>query len=51
MAVTVDDVKRVARTYFNKENRAVALYFRKEGAAAEEELKQPAAATAAGGSE
>ena len=51
MAVTVEDVKRVARTYFNKENRAVAMYFRKEGAAAEEELKQPVAATAAGGSE
>jgi predicted Zn-dependent peptidase len=28
-AVTADDVKRVANTYFTKENRAVAIYTRK----------------------
>ena len=32
-AVTAADVQRVARTYFTKENRAVATYTRKAGAA------------------
>ncbi|MGD8375898.1 MAG: pitrilysin family protein [Acidobacteriota bacterium] len=36
MAVTAEDVKRVASDYLTPDNRAVALYFRKEGAAAEE---------------
>jgi predicted Zn-dependent peptidase len=36
MAVSAEDVKRVAQTYLTKENRAVAHYYRKEGAAAEE---------------
>lgn len=31
-AVTAADVKRVAQTYFTKENRAVAIYTRKPGA-------------------
>ena len=30
-AVTADDVMRVASTYFEPENRAVAIYYRKEG--------------------
>ncbi|MCC6819480.1 MAG: hypothetical protein IT579_02015 [Verrucomicrobia subdivision 3 bacterium] len=30
-AVTAADVKRVANQYFNKENRAVAVYTRKPG--------------------
>ena len=29
-AVTVDDIMRVANTYFTPENRAVAIYYRKE---------------------
>ena len=36
MAVTEADVKRVAKTYFTKENRNVAVYNRKAGTAAEE---------------
>jgi len=32
-AVTAADVKRVVNTYFTKENRAVAIYTRKKGAA------------------
>jgi predicted Zn-dependent peptidase len=36
LAVTEADVKRVARTYFTPENRAVALYARRSGAGAEE---------------
>jgi predicted Zn-dependent peptidase len=32
-AVTAADVKRVAETYFTKENRAVATYTRKAAAA------------------
>jgi len=35
LAVTEADVKRVAKTYFTPENRAVALYFRKPGAGEE----------------
>jgi predicted Zn-dependent peptidase len=35
-AVTAADVQRVARTYFTKENRAVAIYTRKAGAAPED---------------
>jgi predicted Zn-dependent peptidase len=34
--VTVDDVQRVVKTYFTKENRAVALWNRKAGAATED---------------
>ena len=36
MAVGADDVKRVAAKYLTEENRAVAHYYRKEGAAEEE---------------
>jgi predicted Zn-dependent peptidase len=36
LAVTADDVKRVASTYLTKENRAVAQYYRKAGSVAEE---------------
>jgi predicted Zn-dependent peptidase len=36
LSVTEADVKRVAETYFALENRAVAIYNRKEGASAEE---------------
>lgn len=36
LAVTADDVQRVAKKYFTKENRTVATYQRKAGAAAEE---------------
>lgn len=36
LAVTEADVKRVAKTYFSPENRAVAMYFRKAGAGGEE---------------
>jgi hypothetical protein len=32
-AVTAEDIKRVANTYFGKNNRSVAVYTRKEGAA------------------
>ncbi len=35
-AVTAADVQRVARQYFTKENRAVAIYTRKAGAAPED---------------
>jgi len=35
MAVTADDVKRVAKTYLTKENRTTGLYYRKAGAGAE----------------
>ncbi len=35
-AVTAEDIQRVARTYFTKENRAVAIYTRKAGAAPED---------------
>jgi predicted Zn-dependent peptidase len=37
LAVTAEDVKRVAGLYFAKENRSVAIYTRKAGAAAEAE--------------
>ncbi len=37
-AVTADDVQRVARTYFQRENRAVALWSRKAGAPADPAL-------------
>ena len=33
LAVTTDDVKRVATTYFEPTNRAIAHYYRKEGSA------------------
>jgi len=36
LAVTAADVKRVAETYFQPENRSVALYYRKAGTQAEE---------------
>ncbi|HXV77068.1 MAG TPA: pitrilysin family protein, partial [Candidatus Polarisedimenticolaceae bacterium] len=36
LAVTDADVKRVAETYFTPANRAVAVYYRKEGAEAEQ---------------
>jgi predicted Zn-dependent peptidase len=36
LAVTADDVKRVANTYFTKQNRAVGTYHRKTGTAAAE---------------
>ena len=36
MAVTPADVQRVAQTYFTRENRAVAIWTRKAGAAAED---------------
>jgi predicted Zn-dependent peptidase len=46
-AVSAADVKRVANTYFTKENRAVAIYTRKAGTvAAKPEAAQPAAAKA-----
>jgi len=35
MAVTADDVKRVAKTYLTKENRTAGLYYRKSGTSAE----------------
>ena len=35
-AVTADDVQRVARAYFTKENRAVAVWTRKAGSAPED---------------
>ena len=35
MAVTADDVKRVAKTYLSKENRTTGLYYRKAGTGAE----------------
>lgn len=37
LAVTAEDVKRVAGTYFAKENRSVAIYTRKAGAATTED--------------
>ncbi len=37
-AVTVEDVQRVVRTYFTKENRAVATYLRKASTAPEDPL-------------
>ena len=36
LAVTADDVKRVAKKYLTKENRTVGLYYRKAGTKAEE---------------
>ena len=36
LAVTADDVKRVADTYFRPQNRAVAIYTRKAGSAEEQ---------------
>jgi len=36
-AVTAEDIQRVVRQYFTKENRSVAIYTRKSGASAEEE--------------
>ena len=36
LAVSADDVKRVANEYFRPENRAVAMYYRKAGTKAEE---------------
>ncbi len=38
-AVTAADVKRVANQYFSKENRTVAVYTRKAGAAQKTEDK------------
>lgn len=38
LAVTADDVKRVARTYLTPERRAVASYYRKAGTSAEPEI-------------
>ncbi len=35
-AVTADDIQRVAREYLTKENRTVATFLRKEGAAPED---------------
>lgn len=40
-AVTAADVRRVANTYFTKENRTVAIYTRKAGAAAAPKAKTP----------
>jgi hypothetical protein len=34
--VTAEDIQRVVETYFVKENRAIAFYTRKEGAAPED---------------
>ena len=39
-AVTAADVMRVAKTYFTKENRAVAIYTRKPGTAARQNKEQ-----------
>jgi predicted Zn-dependent peptidase len=36
-AVTVDDIKRVANTYFTPENRTVAIYYTKKSAGGEED--------------
>ena len=36
--VTAEDVMRVANTYFTAENRAVAIYYRQEGAAEDDPL-------------
>ena len=36
-AVTAADIKRVANKYFTKENRAVAIYTRKAGTAADKQ--------------
>lgn len=38
LAVTVEDIKRVAGKYFSSTNRAVAQYFRKAGSGGEEEF-------------
>ena len=37
-SVTAEDILRVANTYFTKENRAVAIYYRQEGGAEENPL-------------
>ena len=37
-SVTAEDIARVANTYFTKENRAVAIYYRQEGGAEENPL-------------
>ena len=37
-SVTAEDITRVANTYFTKENRAVAIYYRQEGGAQENPL-------------
>jgi hypothetical protein len=37
-AVTAADIQRVANTYFGKDNRAVALYYRKAGSIEDPEL-------------
>ena len=39
-AVTAADVMRVAKTYFTKENRAVAIYLRKPGTATPQKTEQ-----------
>ena len=36
LAVTEEDIKRVAVTYFKPENRSIAVYFREEGTSAPE---------------
>ncbi|HYG36564.1 MAG TPA: hypothetical protein VEC99_17355, partial [Clostridia bacterium] len=41
-AVTAADVKRVANTYFNKENRTVAIYNRKPGTSSAQNDKSQA---------
>ncbi len=45
LAVTAQDIQRVAKTYFKPENRAVAQYFRKPGAPAEAPAPELAALT------
>jgi hypothetical protein len=37
MAVTAEDIQRVAQTYFDRTNRSVAIYTRKAGSEPEEE--------------
>jgi predicted Zn-dependent peptidase len=39
-AVTAADVRRVANTYFGKDNRTVAIYTRKPGPAAQQKSDQ-----------
>jgi predicted Zn-dependent peptidase len=39
-AVTAEDVQRVAKTYFTKENRTVAIYTRKPGTAVQQKSDQ-----------